>query len=137
MAKVVVRKSEAEGFYTGTAGDFKIEIERGEIRSPRSIDLVLLGLGSCTIATIAHYLRRKGLPADAVDVELAAHFDEKTGAYGDFSVRLHVVDSIPPETRKVIAGIAKTCRIHRTLESALRISTELAEPSAAPGAPSI
>lgn len=126
MPKVLVRKSDVEGFYTGTAGDFRIEIERTENRSPRSIDLVLLGLGSCTISTIAHYLRRKGLPSDCVDVELSAEFDEKTGAYADLKVSLHIADDIPVELRKVIAGIARTCRIHRTLLSAPQIAVELA-----------
>lgn len=126
MATVSVRKSDLEGFYTGTAGEFRIEIERAENRSPRSIDLVLLGLGSCTIGTIAHYLRRKGLPSDCVDVELSAQFDEKTGAYADLKVSLHISDDIPAETRKVIAGIARTCRIHRTLQSAPQIAVEIA-----------
>jgi uncharacterized OsmC-like protein len=131
MTKVVVKKSDVEGFYTGTAGEFSIQIERTQNRSPRSIDLVLLGLGSCTIATIAHYLRRKGLPADAVDVELSAEFDEQSGAYRDFTVMLHFSEGISADTRKVVAAIAKTCRIHRTLESAPRISVEIAEPAAA------
>jgi uncharacterized OsmC-like protein len=130
MAKVVVRKSDVEGFYLGTAGEFNVDIERTENRSPKSIDLVLLGLGSCTISTIAHYLRRKGLPPDCVDVELAAEFDEQTGAYKDFVVKLHVGESIPADTRRIIAGIAKTCRIHRTLTSAQDIAIELADANA-------
>jgi len=127
MAKVVVQKSDREGFYVGTAGDFRIDIERTENRSPKSIDLVLLGLGSCTIATIAHYLRRKGLPPDCVRVELAAEFDEKANLYKDFEVVLHASDALPPETRKVLAGIARSCRVHRTLTSAPQISIRLAE----------
>ena len=132
MAKVVVRKSDVEGFYVGTAGEFKVDIERTENRSPKSIDLVLLGLGSCTISTIAHYLRRKGLPPDCVDVEVAAEFDEHTGAYRDFVVKLHISDAIPSDTRKTIAGIAKTCRIHRTLTGAQDIAVELGEPAVTP-----
>lgn len=136
MAKVVLRRSDREGFYVGTAGDFKLDIERTENRSPKSIDLVLMGLGTCTIATLAHYLRRKQLPPDSVSIELSAEYDEKTNMYKDFSVVLHVADEIPPETRKVIAGIARNCRVHRTLESAPQISIKLAEdietPDAAP-----
>jgi uncharacterized OsmC-like protein len=127
MAKVVVRKSDAEGAYTGTASDFTLEIDK-EKGSPRSIDLVLLGLGSCTIGTIAPYLRRKGLPADAVHVELSAEFDEATGAYRDLVVELRFLDSVPAETRKVIASIARTCRIHRTLGSSPDITIKLTDP---------
>ena len=134
MAKVVLKKSDREGFYVGTAGDFKLDIERTENRSPKSIDLVLMGLGTCIIATLAHYLRRKGLPPDCVSVELSAEFDEKANMYKDFNVVLHVADEIPPETRKVIAGIARNCRVHRTLESAPHISIKLAEEVETPDA---
>ena len=130
MAKVVVKKSDIDGFYAGTAGEFKVDIDRTGNHSPRSIDLVLLGLGACTISTVGHYLRRKGLPPDSVHVELSADFDEKENAYKHFKIMLHVDAQIPPETRKVVAAIAKGCRIHRTLESSPHIALELAEPVA-------
>lgn len=129
MTKVVVRKSEQEGIYSGEAGEFRISIDRTQNRSPRSIDLVLLGLGACTISTVGHYLNRKGLPPDSVEVELSADFEEKEGLYKNLKVVLKVDDSIPPEIRKVVAGIARSCRIHRTLEAAPHISIELAENS--------
>ncbi len=127
MTKVVVRKSAKEGFYEGEAGEFRISIDRTQNRSPRSIDLVLLGLGACTIGTIGHYLNRKGFPADSVDVELAAEFDEKEGLYRNFKVVLKVDERIPPDIRKVLAGIAKSCRVHKTLQSTPQIAIELAE----------
>lgn len=131
MTKVVVRKTEEEGIYSGEAGEFRISIDRTQNRSPRSIDLVLLGLGACTISTVGHYLNRKGLPPDSVEVELSADFEEKEGIYKNLKVLLKVDDRIPPEIRKVVAGIARNCRIHRTLEAAPHISIELAENSGA------
>jgi uncharacterized OsmC-like protein len=129
VAKVVVRKSDERGCYVGEAGDFKVDIELTENKSPRSIDLVLLGLGSCTISTIAHYLRRKGIPPDCVDVELSAELDEKANTYREFRIMLYIADGIPPEMRKIIATIAKSCRVHRTLATAPHIAVEVAEPA--------
>jgi hypothetical protein len=40
-------------------------------------------------------------------------------------VQLHFADSILVETRRIIASIAKTCRIHRTLSSAPEIKVEV------------
>ncbi len=117
MAKVMIRKSDVEGFYTGMAGEFQIRIQRGEASVPRSIDLVLLGLGTCTISTVAHYLERKNLPREELAIELSAEYDEKQGLYKDFAVVLHLDPQIPEQMRKIVAGIARNCRIHRTLEA--------------------
>jgi putative redox protein len=127
MAKVTIKKSDIEGFYSGAAGEFRINIDRTGNNSPRSIDLVLLGLGACTISTVAHYLRRKRLPQDNLAVELSADLDEKGNIYKNLTVLLRVDDQIPQEIRKVLVGVAKTCRIHRTLESRPHVAIELAE----------
>lgn len=117
MAKVTIRRGDVEGFYTGAAGEFRISIERTGNKIPRSIDLVLLGLGTCTISTVASFMERKQWPTDALAVELSAEFDEKAGHYKDFSVALHVGEAVLPDMRKVLLNVAKTCRIHKTLDA--------------------
>lgn len=131
MAKVLVRKSDLDDLYVASADDFQIMIERGEKRAPRSVDLLLFGLGACTISTVAHYMSRKSLPLDNLAVELSADLDEKDNFYSGLTVKLQVDDRIPPETRTIILSIAKNCRIHRTLERSPHISLELAVPAAA------
>ncbi len=126
MARVVIKKSDVDGYYDGSAGEFSIRIERTGHNVPRSIDLVLLGLGTCTISTVSHYMARKGLPVDNLAVELAAEYDEKEGHYKDFVISLRVDDSIPEATRKIISSIAKTCRIHKTLDAKPAIAIEVA-----------
>jgi uncharacterized OsmC-like protein len=132
MAKVTIKKSDIEGFYSGAAGEFRINIDRTGNNVPRSIDLVLLGLGTCTISTVAHYMQRKGLTEDNLAVELSADLDEKGNLYKNLTVTLRVDDQIPQEIRKVILSVAKNCRIHRTLESSPHVTIELAEPTAIP-----
>ena len=125
MAKVVIRKSDVDGYYTGTAGEFTINIQRAGNNVPRSIDLVLLGLGTCTISTVSHYMTRKGLPVDNLAVELSAEYDEKEGHYRDFAISLQVDESIPETMRKIIGSIAKTCRIHKTLDARPHVAIEI------------
>jgi uncharacterized OsmC-like protein len=131
MAKVAIRKSDVPGFYTGTAGEFSISIDRTGNNVPRSIDLVLMGLGTCTISTVSHYMERKGITTDNLAVELSAEYDEKLGHYKDFAVTLKVDDSIPAPTRKVIAGIARGCKVHRTLEAHPQVTIDVAPAGAA------
>lgn len=128
MAKVLVRKSDLDDIYVASADEFQVRIERGENHAPRSVDLLLFGLGACTISTVAHYMGRKGLPLDNLTVELSAELDEKQNFYNGLTVKLQLDERIPPETREIILGIAKNCRIHRTLEHAPHISLVLAEP---------
>lgn len=132
MAKVTIKKSDIEGFYSGAAGEFRINIDRTGNNAPRSIELVLLGLGACTISTVAHYMRRKGLPQDNLAVELSADLDEKGNLYKNLTVLLRVDNQIPQEIRKVIVNVAKSCRIHRTLESCPHVAVELAELTGTP-----
>ncbi|MGZ8230888.1 MAG: OsmC family protein, partial [Burkholderiales bacterium] len=107
------------------AGDFRITIDRAGKREPRSIDLVLLGLGTCTISTVAQYLERKGLSTRDLAVELSAEFDEKHGLYKAFCLKLKVDEALPAEMHKTLAAVAKTCRIHKTLDSRPQIAVEV------------
>lgn len=125
MADVTITRQGAEPYYTGEAGDFRITIDRAGKREPRSIDLVLMGLGTCTISTVAHYLERKGLSTGTLAVELSADFDEKQGCYVNFQVKLKVDDALAPEMHKTLAAVARTCRIHKTLASKPQISVEV------------
>ena len=117
MAKVTVKRSNREGFFEGSAGDFEVAIDRGENSSPRSIELVMLGLGACTISTVQHYLHRKGMPVDGLAVEVTSELDSATNTYGDFKIELALDERFSQEQRDVILGIAKSCRIHKTLTS--------------------
>ena len=116
MSNVIIKRSESENQYIARVGDFSITIERGETKAPRSVDLLLCGLGACTISTVAHYMQRKGLTTENLAIELSAHLDEKENAYDTLKVILHFDETVPEQARSVIRSIAKNCRIHRTLE---------------------
>jgi len=129
MATVTVTRSEREGFLDGRAGDFEVAIDRGEVSSPRSIELVMLGLGACTVATVQHYMTRKGMPISGLGVKITSELDKTSNAYGDFKIALSVGDGFTEAERQVLLGIAKSCRIHKTLTSALDIDVALTAPA--------
>ena len=131
MSTVTVIRSQKEDFFECRAGDFEVSIDRNEGGSPRSIDLVMLGLGACTVATVQHYLKRKGMSVDGLGVQVSSELDKATNAYGDFKITLTVDDRFTEAERNVILAVANTCRIHKTLKSAPRIDVLLTSPARA------
>jgi uncharacterized OsmC-like protein len=62
-------------------------------------------------------------------VQVSSELDKATNAYGDFKISLTVDDRFTEAERNVILAIATTCRIHKTLTSALKIDVGLASPA--------
>lgn len=131
MATISVKRSDAKGHSEGRAGEFSILLDSAEIDSPRSIELVMLGLGACTEATVRHYMQRKGLPTDQLGVEVSSTLNETTNAYEGFRVLLSLSDELTAAQRATILAVAKTCRIHKTLVAAPQVEIGLA-PSPSP-----
>lgn len=129
MPSITVTKSHLEDFFDGRAGDFDVLIDRGERNSPRSIELLMLGLGACTIATVQHFMKRKGMPTDNLAVNVASEFLEASNSYGNFRIDLVVDDEISDEQRSIINNIAKTCRIHKSLSVPNQIDVRVNEES--------
>lgn len=129
MAKVSVTRSEKEGFLRGIADNFEVLIDRGEVSSPRSIELVMLGLGACTVATVQHYVNRKEISVTDLGAEVTAELDEATNTYSGFKISLALGEGLTEAEKKIILGIAKSCRIHKTLTSDLDVDISLREPT--------
>ena len=127
MANIRFEAGPADSQFRGNADGFQVVVDRGEIGKPRSVDLLLLGLGSCTISTVNHYVRRKGLPIEEVAVEVSADLDEKRNCYENIRVELQLGESFSADDRKTLANVARTCRIHKTLVSTSDIAVEIAD----------
>ena len=117
--------------FRGTADGFEIVVDRGEIGKPRSVDLLLLGLGSCTISTVNHYVQRKALPVEQVAVEVSADLNEKLNQYENIRVRLILGEAFDETDRRTLGNVAKTCRIHKTLTSNPQIDIAVESATAA------
>ena len=125
MATVTLRGGDEPRQFIGDADGYQVVVDRGDIGKPRSIELFLMGLGTCTISTVDHFLRRKELPTEDLAVEVSSELDEVTNTYGDIRITLHLSDKIDEDTQRVVRSVAKSCRIHKTIKSAPEIEIEI------------
>jgi uncharacterized OsmC-like protein/alpha/beta superfamily hydrolase len=107
---------------------------------PGPYDFLATALGACTSMTLRMYADRKGLPLDRVTVEVAhdkVHATDATtdtddvpapsgGRIDRFSRVLRLEGDLDAEQRASLLRIADRCPVHRTLEQASQIVTELA-----------
>ncbi len=109
---------------------------------PAPYDLLGAALGACTSMTLRMYADRKLLPLDRVTVEVdhaKVHADDclecaenetldgRTGMIDRFERRITIEgDDLTDDDRARLLAIADKCPVHRTLEHASAIATELA-----------
>lgn len=106
---------------------------------PGPYDFLATALGACTSMTLRMYADRKSLPLDRITVEVshdqvhatdarADTGDRAPGAAGKidrFTRVLHLEGDLDDEQRASLLRIADRCPVHRTLEQASHIVTEL------------
>lgn len=104
----------------------------GDDRGPTPYDHLLAALGTCTSMTIALYAQRKGIPLEAVEIELEHGREHSSDcvACDDGGVQIDVLDrsirlhgELSTEQRSRLMQIADRCPVHRTLESRIEIKT--------------
>ncbi|AXI47240.1 osmotically inducible protein C [Sulfitobacter sp. SK012] len=91
------------------------------------------GLGACTSMTIRMYARRKGWPLEHVSVDVShnkVHAQDAETGSGDkidtWKRRISLSGALTDEQRARLLEIADRCPVHRTLERASEVVTELA-----------
>lgn len=112
--------------------NLKLTIDRREGKGPSSLQLLLLSLGACTYGTVAHYMERKSLPIDSLQVELSGERAE-SGLYEKLFVKVFIDGQIPEKQCPIISNVAKSCRIHKTLHLAPEIDLDVVQRESAPG----
>ena len=92
------------------------------------------GLGACTSMTIRMYARRKGWPLDHVSVDIchdkvhAQDADTGSGQKIDtWRRRIKLTGDLDADQRQRLLEIADKCPVHRTLERASEVVTELVD----------
>ena len=125
VATVQVRPAAVENQYTATAGSYEINITPGSGLHPRSIDFLLLSLGTCIVGTVHNYMKRNGLRTDGLAIRLSCDLDEKANCYGDISAALELGEGLTEKQIFILSNVAKTCRIHKTLERKPAVKLEV------------
>jgi uncharacterized OsmC-like protein len=125
MKTVIVKGGDKEGVYLASIGDFHLTIDRSGGDGPRSIELLLVGLGTCTYENILFYMKRKELPLDDLSVELRAGTSDEGKFFDRFIVTIRVSDQLSDREKKTIFNVAETCRIHNTIKNKPDISVEV------------
>lgn len=106
---------EAARTYIAQVADQAIVLERDREDALRSIDHLLLALGSCTIGNVRNYMRREGISSQGLDVAVDARFNESGGYYESFEVTLRLGETLSAEERHDVLEVARGCLVHKTL----------------------
>lgn len=102
----------------------------GNDTGPSPYDMVLAGLGACTVMTLRLYADRKSWPLEGVRVELThgrIHADDcddcdkATGKLDVIDKTVHIVGDLDDAQRARLHEISKRCPVHRTLENEIKI----------------
>ncbi|MCX7560802.1 bifunctional alpha/beta hydrolase/OsmC family protein [Sulfitobacter sp. F26204] len=90
------------------------------------------GLGACTSMTIRMYARRKGWPLEHVSVDVShdkVHAQDAQTGHGDkidqWHRRIKLTGDLSPEQRDRLLEIADKCPVHRSLERASKVVSEI------------
>jgi putative redox protein len=129
-----------EGFTTTiTAGDHEwladepVEVGGANL-GPNPYELVLAGLGACTVITLQMYARRKKWPLDGAQVSLVhsrTHAEDcdtcetETGMVDRIVRTITLEGALDAEQREKLMDIADRCPVHRMLTSEISIVSEL------------
>jgi len=126
MASSVTLRSAGRGdVFVGSNGAWNFEFDPTDDAGPRSIDLLLFSLGTCTIAVVGRYMRQKGYATDKLEVVLSSDLDAAGKRYGAITVDLRPGDGLTEAQKRSIRAVAGSCRIHNTLKNFAGINIEI------------
>lgn len=124
-SSVTIRSTEREGVYVGSSASWTFEFGPSSEPGPRSVDLLLSALGTCTIGVVGHFMRRKGYATDKLEIILACELDADSNRYGAITLNLRLGVDLTAAQRRSIRAVAESCRIHKTLKNFAGVILEI------------
>lgn len=112
-------------------GDEPLDLGGGD-KGPAPYELLLMSLGSCSIITMKMYAQRKGFDIQKLEMELTHDKVSREGTDGItmkqdlIYKKVILVGNLTQEERERLLQISSMCPVHKTLESAIEITTEFA-----------
>jgi putative redox protein len=109
-------------------------VKGGQDLGPTPYELLLAGLGACTVMTLQMYARLKEIPLESVTTRLrhnkihaqdCAECETEKGKIDRIDRELVLVGDLTDAQRERMLQIANRCPVHRTLTSETVIHTEL------------
>ena len=136
--KQIVVRTGLEGFTSQVkAGTHRLLADEpvsvgGQDFGPSPYEFVSVGLGACTGMTLRMYANRKEWPLEEVRVHVDHAKEEVEDAAGTnkvdvFKRTIELRGDLDQDQRERLLQIANKCPVHRTLEGAIAITTELLE----------
>lgn len=88
-------------------------------------EFLLASLGTCAAYYAVQYLKARSLPADGLEVRVAAEKATGPTRLSSFLIELRVPGLVDPKHQEGVLRAAKSCLIHNTLLQAPRIEMTL------------
>ncbi len=102
----------------------------GQDAGPSPYDLLLAGLGACTVITIRMFVQRHNWPLIRTTVDLGHEkVPSGSGTMTDhFSRVIHFEGELTEEQRARLLQVSEHCPVSETLRHAASVDTKLADP---------
>ncbi|HMV17257.1 MAG TPA: OsmC family protein [Zoogloea sp.] len=94
----------------------------GEDAGPNPHDLYDAALGACKALTLVWYARRKGIPLDAVEIEVERDASHERDGHYRLSTRLTLGGPLDEAQRAQLLAVAARCPVHKLMT---QVSTEI------------
>ncbi|WP_251863871.1 OsmC family protein [Achromobacter sp. Marseille-Q4962] len=110
--------------------ELPLDMPRPEGEGPDPHDYFDTALGGCKAMTLMVYARRKGLPLEAVDVEVVRDASEERRGVYRLTAKLTLHGGLSDAQIDELLGVAEKCPVHKLMTAVdVQVSTLIVRPA--------